>query len=60
MIHGRCEIVVHGIQKMLDLHLNWVVLEVNVHNAFNLVSWLVIFQELQSLLSSLDQFFPFV
>jgi hypothetical protein len=24
---------------MLDLHLDWVVLHVNVHNAFNSVAW---------------------
>ncbi len=26
MIHGKCETIVHGIQMMFDLHLNWVVL----------------------------------
>jgi hypothetical protein len=25
-IHGKCEIVVHGVQAMLNLHLDWVVL----------------------------------
>jgi hypothetical protein len=36
--------MVHGIQVMLDLHLDWVVLHVDVHNAFNLVSLLAIFK----------------
>jgi hypothetical protein len=38
--------VVHGIQMMLDLHLNWVVLQVDIRNSFNLVSQSAIFQEL--------------
>jgi hypothetical protein len=41
-ICGRCETVVHGIWVMLDLHLDRVVLQVDVRNAFNSVSWLVI------------------
>jgi hypothetical protein len=45
-IHGGCEIMVHGVQTMLNLHPYWVVLWVNVHNAFNMVSRLVIFQHL--------------
>jgi hypothetical protein len=39
-IHGKCETLVHGIQMMLDLHLDWVVLQADVHNAFNSMSWL--------------------
>ncbi len=35
---GRCEIVVHDVQEMLDLHPHWVVLQVDVHNAFNSMS----------------------
>ncbi len=27
---GRCEIMVHGVRAMLDLHLEWVVLHVDV------------------------------
>jgi hypothetical protein len=59
-ICGRCEIMVHDVSTMLNLHLDWVVLKVDVHNAFNLVSWLAIFQELQFLFGFLNQFFPFV
>jgi hypothetical protein len=44
--YGECEIVVHNVQAMLDLHPHWVVLHVDVHNAFNSMSWLVVFQEL--------------
>jgi len=52
--------MVHGIQTMLNLHLDWVVLKVDVYNAFNLMSWLNIFQELLFLPNYLDKFFPFV
>ncbi len=45
---------------MLDLHLNWMVLQVDIDNAFNLMSQLAIFQELQFSPGYLDQFFPFV
>jgi hypothetical protein len=38
------------------LHLDWVVLHVDVRNTFNLVSWLVIFQELWYLRYSLNWF----
>jgi hypothetical protein len=46
MTHDKCETMVHSVQGMLNLHLDWVVLQVNVHNAFNLVSRSTIFQEL--------------
>jgi hypothetical protein len=42
MIRDGCETMVHGVQMMLDLHPNWVVLQVDVHNAFNSVSQLAI------------------
>jgi hypothetical protein len=44
--HGGCETMVHNIQIMLNLHPNWVVLKVDVHNTFNSMSGLTIFQEL--------------
>jgi hypothetical protein len=38
MLSG-CEIMVHGVKIMLDLHPEWVVvLQVDVQNIFNLVS----------------------
>jgi hypothetical protein len=53
--------MVHGVKIMLDLHLEWVVvLQVDVQNIFNLVSWTTIFQELWSSICTLDRFFPFV
>jgi hypothetical protein len=38
MTCGKCKIMVHNIQTMLDLHLDWVVLQMDVLNAFNSVS----------------------
>jgi hypothetical protein len=35
---GKCEIMVCGIEAMLDLHLDWVVLQMDVRNAFNSMS----------------------
>jgi hypothetical protein len=35
---GDCEIVIHGIQCTLDLYPNWVVLQLDMANTFNLVS----------------------
>jgi hypothetical protein len=32
---GSYEMVVHGVHGMLDLHPNWVVLQVDVHNVLN-------------------------
>jgi hypothetical protein len=43
---GGCETVIHGIRCTLDLHLNWVVLQLDVVNAFNLMSRGVILQKL--------------
>jgi len=45
---------------MLDLHPYWVILQVDVHNAFNLMSWSTIFQELWYSPSFVDQIFSFV
>ncbi len=46
MTCGGCEIMVHDIQMMLDLHLDWVVLQVDVYNTFNSMSQSTIFQKL--------------
>ncbi len=39
---GGCETIIHGIKCTLDLHPNWVVLQLDVANTFNLVSRRVI------------------
>jgi hypothetical protein len=59
-IKGGCEIIIHGIICTLDLHPNWVVLQLNVVNAFNLVLRGVIFQELRVLGGDIIQIIPFV
>ncbi len=41
---GKSKTMVHGFKAMLDLHLEWVVLQVDVRNAFNLVSRTTIFK----------------
>jgi len=42
---GGCETLIHIIRCTLDLHFDWVVLQLNMVNVFNLVSKGVIFQE---------------
>ncbi|KAL2650695.1 hypothetical protein R1flu_018823 [Riccia fluitans] len=37
-MHGDCETIIHALRATLDLHLNWVVLQVDIWNAFNIVS----------------------
>ncbi len=46
--------MVYGVRITLDLHPEWVVLHVDVQNAYNLVSQATIFKELQSSTSTLD------
>jgi hypothetical protein len=46
-VTGGCKVVVHGIQAVLDVHPNWVVLQVNVMNIFNTILHETIFQKLQ-------------
>jgi len=35
VVKGGCEVMVHGIQAILSVHLDWVVLQVDVVNAFH-------------------------
>jgi hypothetical protein len=44
---GGCESIIQGIRCTLDLYLEWVVLQLDVANAFNLVLRGVIFQQLR-------------
>ncbi|KAL2630334.1 hypothetical protein R1flu_015020 [Riccia fluitans] len=57
---GGCETIVHGLRATLDLHPDWVVLQLDIRNAFNTVSREAIFRELGSALGTLDPLFPFV
>ncbi|KAL2609230.1 hypothetical protein R1flu_027803 [Riccia fluitans] len=58
--HGGCETIVHGLQATLDLHPDWVVLQLDIWNAFNIVSREAIFCEFWSAPGTLDPLFPFV
>jgi hypothetical protein len=52
--------MVHGVTSLLDLHPEWVVLQVDGHNTINSISQTTIFQELWFFINTLDQNFPFV
>jgi hypothetical protein len=38
VVKGGCEAMVYGIQVVLDVHFNCVVLQMDVMNAFNIIS----------------------
>jgi len=59
-IKGGCETVIHDIRCTLDLHPDWVVLQLDVANAFNSVSKGVIFQKLCVVNGDIIQFIFFV
>jgi hypothetical protein len=44
--NDSCEVVVHDIRTALDVHLDWVVLQVDVMNVFNTILCKAIFQKL--------------
>jgi hypothetical protein len=55
-----CEAIIHDIRCTLDLHLDWVVLQLDVAKAFNLVFKRVVFQKLHVTSGDIIQFIPFV
>jgi hypothetical protein len=57
---GGCEIIIHGIWCTLDLHLDWVFLQLDVVNTFNSMSRGVIFQELHTTGGDIIQFIFFI
>ncbi len=57
---GDCEVVIHGIQCTLDLYPNWVVLQLDMANTFNLVSKKVILQKNCVVGEDIMQLIPFV
>jgi hypothetical protein len=57
---GGYEPIIHNSICTLDLHPNWVVFQLDLANAFNLVSIGVIFQELHATSGDIIQFIPFV
>ncbi|KAL2611673.1 hypothetical protein R1flu_023365 [Riccia fluitans] len=58
--HGGCKTIIHGLRAILDLHPDWVVLQVDIQNMFNTISREALFCELRVATGSLDQLFPFV
>jgi hypothetical protein len=59
-IRRKCDIVVHNIQKTLDVHIEQLVLQVNVVNVFNMIFCMVIFKELYAIGGQLSKLIPFV
>ncbi|KAL2613014.1 hypothetical protein R1flu_024706 [Riccia fluitans] len=59
-MRGGCKAIIHGLRATLDLHPDWVVLQVDIQNAFNTISREALFCELRAATCSLDQLFPFV
>jgi hypothetical protein len=57
---GGCEVVIHDIKYTLEFHPNWVVFQLDLTNAFNLVSKWVIFQKLHVGGGDIIQLIPFV
>ncbi len=47
IVSDGCEVVVHGIRIVLDVHPDWVLLQVDVTNAFNIILCKAIFQKLR-------------
>jgi hypothetical protein len=45
VVKRGCEVVIHGIWTILDVHFDWVVFQVDIVNAFNTIlrKYLVIF-----------------
>ncbi|KAL2653409.1 hypothetical protein R1flu_021537 [Riccia fluitans] len=59
-MRGGCETIIHDLHATLDLHPDWIILQVDIRNTFNNVSWEALFCELRAATSSLDQLFPFL
>jgi hypothetical protein len=57
---GGCEAIIHDIKCTLNLHLDWVVFQLDVANAFNSVLRGVILQELHITCGDIIQLIPFV
>ena len=59
-VRGGCEMVVHGLRAVLDLHPDWIVFQVDIANAFNSVERSFIFFELRAAGGEISQLLPFV
>jgi hypothetical protein len=54
-----CETILFGIKTLLDLHLDWVMMQVDVENAFNNVFKITICRELRDVRGPLANIIPF-
>jgi hypothetical protein len=45
VVKGGCEAMVHGIQATFDVHFNCVMIQMDVVNAFNIISHKANFEE---------------
>ncbi len=54
--------MVHGIRATLDVHLDWVMLQVDIANAFNIIFRKVIFKKLRAIgaIVLIHTFHPFI
>jgi hypothetical protein len=57
---GACEAIIHNIKCSLDFHPNWVILQLDMVDAFNLMSKRVIFQKVCVTSGDIIQLIPFV
>ncbi len=60
VIKNVCETIIHNIKCTLELHPNWVILQVDVANTFNSVSRGVIFLKLHEVVGDIIQSIPYV
>jgi hypothetical protein len=51
VVRGGCEAIIHGVQTTFDVHLDWVMFQVDVTNVFSTISHKTIFHELQAMAS---------
>jgi regulator of sigma D len=49
VIRKGCEVMIHNIQATLDAHLDWVVLQVNIINTFDIILHKTIFLKHQAI-----------
>jgi hypothetical protein len=47
LTHGGYETILFGIKAFFDLHPNWVMMQVNVENVFNIIYFYLFFRKLQ-------------
>jgi hypothetical protein len=59
LIPRGCETILFGIRALCNLHLDWVMMQVNIENAFNSVSRATILRELQDVEGLLANIVPF-